>query len=142
MMIIGYGNITEDMINDYEKHIGFDLPDDYKYFLMQYNGGKIKDGVIFVGEIEEKIPLHVLYGLNVEKGLDLQKWNDEYQDDLLPNSIIIGHDYGGEFIVLINDPEKKGIYFWDHMFSFEQSNEEHNTYFIANSFQEFINELK
>lgn len=141
MTIKGYGKATREIIKEYEQYIGFDLPNDYISFLVDFNGGTIKDGAFYVSEINEKIPLHVLYGLNVDIELDLKKWNDEYMDDILPNSLIIGYDYGGEFIVLINGPELKGVYYWDHMFYFEQSKEESNTYFIANSFADFLDML-
>jgi len=139
-MINGFGKATRTMVDDFESHIGFLLPDDYKEFLYKYNGGtpQIKYSTFFVKELKQKIPLDVLLGLGVNK-LDLQKRNDEYSDDLLSNSIIIGDDPGSGMIVLINDLQMKGVYYWDHSFNFKQSNEENNIYKITNNFQDFIN---
>ena len=142
MNIKGYGKATQDMIDSFEKHIGFLLPDDYKQFLFEYNGGLARYNYFWVDDLDEELPLHVLYGLGLDKNLDLKTWNDEYVDDLCSNSIIIGHDPGSGLIVLINDNEDGGIYYWDHTFNFEQSNEDENTYKIADTFQDFINGLK
>lgn len=142
MNIKSYGTVDEITINKFEVEIGFSLPEDYKNFLVNYNGGSFKESNFFVAELNEEIPLHVLYGLGVDKGLDLNTWYDEYEEDLIKGSIIIGHDFGSGIIVLINDLETKGVYYWDHSFHFPKSNEEENTYKIANSFKEFIDELK
>ncbi|TCS94972.1 hypothetical protein EDD58_103397 [Hazenella coriacea] len=69
-------------------------------------------------------------------------WYDEYMNDLLPQSIIIGDDSGSGKIVLVVDPEYKGVYYWDHTYDFEQLSDEENTYKIADSFQRFIDGLK
>lgn len=143
MNINGFGKATQQMINDFEQHIGFSLPDDYKIFLLKYNGGtpKVRYSTFTVEELNENISLDVLHGLGINE-LDLKKRNDEYMDDLLPKCIIIGDDPGAGMIVLNNDYETKGVYYWDHSFYFEKSNEDENIYKIADSFQDFINGLK
>ncbi len=142
MNITAFGNASEEMINKFEQEIGFMLPEDYRKFLYEYNGGTAKKrySTFFVEALNQEIPLDVLFGLNVDQ-LDLQKWNDEYREDMLENTIIIGDDPGNGLIVLINSLDK-GVYYWDHSFYFEQSNEAENTYFIAGSFQEFLDGLK
>ncbi|TCS96550.1 SMI1/KNR4 family protein [Hazenella coriacea] len=143
--INGFGKATQDMIDRFEHHIGFSLPEDYKAFLRQYNGGltSVRYCNFFVNELNEEIPLNVLYGLGVDyEQADLQVWYDEYKDDLLPNSLIIGNDPGSGMIVLVNDLEGSGVYYWDHSWYFEQSDEEQNSYKIADSFQSFLDGLK
>jgi hypothetical protein len=144
MNIKGFGQATDEMISNFEQYIGFLLPEDYKQFLRERNGGTaiIRYSTFFVEELNENIPLDVMYGLGVERPFDIIKWYDEYMDDLLPNSLVIGDDPGSGKIVLVTDPEYKGIYYWDHVFHFEQSSEDGNTYEIADSFQAFIDGLK
>lgn len=145
MTFTRFGNASTEMIDSFEQHIGFQLPDDYKKFLREYNGGMQADGypTFYVEELNENIPLSVLYGLNTDKTeSDLQDWHDEYADDLIPNSIIIGDDPGSGLIVLLHDPEAKGIYYWDPAFNFEQSTEDQNMYRIAESFSSFFDGLK
>lgn len=143
MDINGFGKASQDMIDNFEQHIKFSLPEDYKNFLREYNGGtpKVKYSTFFVETLNQNIPLDVLHGLGINK-LDLQKRNDEYADDLLPNTIIIGDDPGSGMIVLMKDTEMRGVYYWDHSFYFKQSSEEENIYKIADSFQAFIEGLK
>lgn len=144
--INGFGQATSEMIKKFEKHIGFFLPDDYKQFLQECNGGtpKVKYSSFYVEDLGQEIPLDILYGLEVKKGLDLYGWYNDYKSDLLPFTIIIGRDPGGGMLVLINDPEEEdnGVYYYDHSYQFEQSDDEGNIYFVADSFREFINELK
>ncbi|EMS70127.1 SMI1/KNR4 family protein [Ruminiclostridium cellobioparum] len=144
MSIIGFGMATEETVRNFEQHIGFSLPDDYKQFLIEYNGGtpQVRYSTFTVEALSEIIPLDVLYGLGIDSEMDLQDWNDEYRSDLLSNSIIIGRDPGTGMVVLINDAEIKGVFYWDHSLFFNQSNEEENVYKICDSFQEFINQLK
>lgn len=143
MNINAFGNVSDKMISEFEHHIGFTLPEDYREFLLKYNGGTSQKrySTFFVKELNQEISLDVLFGLNVDK-LDLQKWNDEFVDDMLENTIIIGDDPGGGLIVLINGLDMKGVYYWDDSFNFEQSSEERNIYKVADSFHEFIEVLK
>lgn len=145
MNINSFGGTSIEVVNKFENSIGFLLPEDYKNFLIEYNGGtaKIRYSTFKAEGISENIPLDVLYGIGVEKKqLDLQRVNEEYIDDVLPNCIIIGDDPGAGMIVLINDEDFKGVYYWDHTFYFEQSSEEENIYKIADSFKHFIQGLK
>ena len=145
MNIKSFGIAKPEIIAYFERQIGFPLPEDYRRFLCEYNGGtaRVRYSTFLVEALNENIPLDVLYGLGVaEKELDLQEWYEEYRDDLAPGSIIICHDPGGGMIVLINDNEIKGVYYWDHSFYFEQSNEAENTYKIADSFEAFLDGLK
>ena len=144
MKIKGYGNVKEEEIFKLEDEIGFTLPNDYKEFLINFNGGvpEVKYSTFKLNELEENIGLQVLYGLNLEENLDLREWYEEYEDDLLDDCLIIGHGIGFGFIVLVNSPEISGVYFWDNSFELENSSEDENIYKISDTFKEFIQELK
>lgn len=142
MKINGFGRVEKGQLDDFEAHIGFELPFDYKEFLIKHNGGvpEVKYSTFFVKELNQKISLDVLLGFGI-KELDLYEWNDEYKDDLSVRSIIIGHDPGVGMIILVNDKKMKGIYYWDDSHYFDQSNHESNSYKINDSFYEFLNGL-
>lgn len=144
MKIKGYGNVKEVEILKLEEEIGFTLPDDYKEFLINFNGGvpEVMYSTFTLNELEENIGLQVLYGLDLEKGLDLREWYEEYEDDLLDDCLIIGHGIGFGFIVLVNSPEVSGVYFWDNSFELDNSSEDENVYKISDTFRQFIDELK
>ncbi|WP_210367046.1 SMI1/KNR4 family protein [Bacillus sp. REN3] len=143
MNLDAFGRATEESIEELEELIGFPLPDEYKKFLSEYNGGtsKVRYSKFFVEELNQEIPLDVLYGIDVKRTFDLSVCFEEFEEDLLPNSLIIGDDPGSGLIVLITDAENYGVYYWDHSFYFPQSSEEENTYKIADSFKDFINGL-
>ncbi|GAA0077321.1 SMI1/KNR4 family protein [Clostridium sp. CTA-5] len=144
MKIRGYGNVKEEEIFKLEDEIGFTLPNDYKEFLINFNGGvpEVKYSTFTLNELEENIGLQVLYGLDLEENLDLREWYEDYEDDLLDDCLIIGHGIGFGFIVLVNSPEVSGVYFWDNSFELENSSEDENIYKISDTFREFIEELK
>ncbi|PLR78369.1 SMI1/KNR4 family protein [Bacillus sp. V3-13] len=144
MNINPFGAATEVDIRNLEEYLGFSLPEDYKTFLRKYNGGtsKVRYSKFFVKELNQEIPLDVLYGIDVDQTFDLQRCHEEFEEDMLDQSLIIGDDPGSGLIVLITDPEHCGVYYWDHSFYFSQSNEDENTYKIADSFDLFINGLK
>lgn len=144
MKIKGYGSINQEEVLNFESEIGFVLPDDYREFLIKYNGGipEIKYSTFTIDELKEDIGLQVLYGLNLEENLDLREWHEEYGDDLLDDCLIIGHGLGFGFIVLVNSPEASGIYFWDNAFELENSSEDENIYKISDTFREFIEKIK
>ena len=144
MKIKGYGNVKEEEIFKLEEEIGFTLPNDYKEFLINFNGGvpEVKYSTFKLNELEENIGLQVLYGLDLEENLNLREWYEEYEDDLLDDCLIIGHGIGFGFIVLVNSPEISGVYFWDNSFELENSSEDENIYKISDTFKEFIQELK
>ena len=143
MNLDAFGSATEESIRELEELMGFPLPEEYKKFLSEYNGGtsKVRYSKFFVKELNQEIPLDVLYGIGVKRTFNLGVIYEEFEEDLLPNSLIIGDDPGSGLIVLITDIENYGVYYWDHSFYFPQSNEEENTYKIANSFNDFINGL-
>ena len=144
MNLNAFGKATEESIEELEEFLGFLLPEDYKEFLSKYNGGtsKVRYSKFFVKELNHEIPLDVLYGIGVTRTFDLSEGYEEFEEDMLPNSLIIGDDPGSGLIVLITDSENYGVYYWDHSFYFPQSSEEENTYKIADSFKDFINRLK
>jgi hypothetical protein len=47
MNINGFGKATREMIDSFERHIGFSLPEGYRQFLCKYNGGIVSAGYSF-----------------------------------------------------------------------------------------------
>ncbi|MET4141160.1 SMI1/KNR4 family protein [Pedobacter sp. UYP1] len=133
----GEGDIKT--IEELEEKSDIKLPYDYKNFLIKNNGARVNDGIFHVKALDEDILLHIFFGTKLEKkALNLEFWNQEYGDEIPENSLLIGRDPGGAFILLIFDGENDGVYFYDHAFAFDQSYEDENTYFIAQSFESFL----
>lgn len=142
MKIRKFGCLSKDEISELEKRFDLVLPEDYKKFLMENNGGVVeKDSSnrIYVKSLNDYIVLDVLYGYHVlEKNADIVCWMDEMPDDILEKTIIIGDDIRQGFIVMICEGEDKGIYYWDDAYNFEQSDDEENIYFLSDSFEKLI----
>ena len=130
-----YGSVDEEEILKFEEEIGFKLPNDYKKFLINYNGGRPEGNYALftiegidqeiIDEMGEATGLEELCGLNIEtkfivkgvekkfRGLDIRYLKKEYRRDLPNKCIIIGSGLFG-IIILSENPEMKGIYLWDN----------------------------
>lgn len=89
------------------------------------------------------IYMEVLYGCDTPYDVtNIEYWMDEYESELIEESIIIGNDLSQGFLVLILLEGYEGVYFWDDGHNFESSNDEENTYFIAETFTKFMDKIQ
>ncbi|MGE6574282.1 SMI1/KNR4 family protein [Paenibacillus xylanexedens] len=135
-----YGTATEQMISKLEIEMGFRLPEDYRVFLSQYNGGTpiVHLSLVIVEELNEAIPLEAFYGIHQNKRYDLAHWNlVEYEGEIPEKFIVIGEvAEGGKILLKISG--NGGVFYWD-------ANEEFDEEFIYNvglNFRVFIKNLK
>jgi hypothetical protein len=135
-----YAGATEEMIIELENEMGIRLPEDYRAFLNQFNGGTpiLHLSLVIVEELNEAIPLEAFYGIHSNKRYDLAHWNlVEYEGEFLKKYIVIGEVFeGGKILLKIS--EDYGVYYWD-------GNDEFNEEFIYNiglNFQMFLENLK
>ena len=139
-MIKSFGKLEDKDIKSFEKKMKIKLPDDYKEFLKNNNGGSTNGDIIcFKAEdIEETIALDVLFGIKLDdEDLCIEEWCNEYEDELLEEMIIIGHAIESGIILLINQEDWKGIYFWDSALDYEQSTEDDCIYKISTHLDSF-----
>ena len=134
-----WGKSDESTIRQFEQRLGFPLPSDYRTFLLENNGGSFRNQTFYVDDLAQDVLMDVLYGVtNAEEDLTLATWLVEHGDELQEKALIIGADQGGGIILYITAGEDQGIYYWDHAHFFPQSSqEEGNTYFLADSFTDF-----
>lgn len=145
MNITPWGENTEETVRAFEQQIGFALPQDYHQFLIKHNGADVNGQTFFVKDLEQEILMDVFYGItNSEaRSLTLGYWVKEYADEISENELVIGSDPGGHQILYITTGEDKGIYYWDTNHFFKKSREgEGNTYFLADTFNEFCDLLR
>lgn len=144
MKLDRFGFANEEAISILENKFEVVLPEDYKRFLLQENGGrntayKYKN-LVRISQISEEINIDVMFGVETNiKNADIEQWTSEYRDDLFPNSIIIGDTIQHGFIVFwLSNEENRGIYYYDDTYEFESSTDDVNAYFLSNSFSEFL----
>jgi len=144
MNITSWGKTDEATITAFEQKVGFALPSDYRDFLLENNGGRVDNELFFVEGLGQDVMMDVFYGVtHRNRALTLTYWLEEYGDELQENTLIIGTDPGGGMVTYITSGEDKGVYYWDHAHFFESSTEEDgNTYFVADSFADFCSSLK
>ena len=124
----------------FQEFLGFTLPDDYFNFLAQNDGATIDEAYFYVKDIEEYIMFDLFYDIK-----ECIETYEEFSEDFPSKSLVIGTDPGGGMLLLVTTDVgdfSKGIHFYDHSHFFEASNSENNTYFICDTFNEFIDILK
>jgi len=141
---VSWGKNDETAVARLEQELGFSLPADYRDFLLDNNGGRVDDELFFVEGLGQQVTMDVFYGAtHPNPALTVSYWLQEYGDELQERTLVIGTDPGGGMLTYITTGEDQGIYYWDHAHFFAQSTEEDgNTYFVANSFAEFCAMLK
>ena len=125
---------------DFQEFLDFTLPDDYFNFLAQNDGATIDEAYFYVKDIEEYIMFDLFY--DIEECIETY---EEFSDDFPDKSLVIGRDPGGGMLLLVTTEVgdfSKGIHFYDHSHFFEASNSDCNTYFICDTFSEFITILE
>ena len=137
---------TSESISDFEGKIGSKLPDDYKNFLLKYNGGQpLPNSFKFFSNKEDGSSVDRFLSLGKEKNSNLLKYYNNYKDRIPSYFFPIAHDAGGNLICISCSESDYGyIYFWDHE---KEQNHAHtdywgNIYLIDKSFNRFITNLK
>ena len=129
-------------IEQCEHQLGVSFPDSYREFLCSTNGGNPFPKLINVANAGDVL-IDFLYGVsgNDQPGDLIFEQRKAQELDPLPDGlIVIGHDPGGNRFLLETCGEKCGcIFYWDSASFFPRSStEEGNTYFVAESMEDFL----
>jgi hypothetical protein len=123
------------------------LPEDYRNFLLEHNGGIPLKKIFFLKDGSDAIGVDEFFG--IIKGLNTNFSNllfkQKYSGDRVPSNMLpIGRESLGNLILLsVKGPDRGKIYFWDH----EKESPEgvipdySNLTLIADSFEEFFDNL-
>ncbi|MBP2621737.1 SMI1/KNR4 family protein [Streptococcus panodentis] len=135
-----FSKVTSEQISAIEKRLKLEFPNDYKQFLLTNNGLRSRGDFFFhLVDIDFEVHIDILYGIDTGvKNCDLIDWTEKFRFDLPPQAIIIGDDIIMGFIVLILSEEDGGIYYYDHAYNLDTSNDDNNAYFIADNFTDFL----
>lgn len=142
-----FKKITKSDIVNLENALSTRIPEDYTDFLLTYNGGVVEPYIkVKVNDLSSYVNIDVIYGINTgNTNSEILTWTNKFSDDILESSLIIADTLENGFIILICTGEYKGVYYWDDSYHFDSSEDDMNTYFIADSFSDFltlINECK
>jgi hypothetical protein len=133
-------------IEAFEANIAKKLPNDYKMFLLEFNGGEPESNEFSVPKAKTGSSVRMFYGL-----IDKHKEGDLFHEhkimfDRVPaNFLPIGGDSCGNCICLSLHSDTFGqVFFWDHELEADEGEPAtfSNLFRIGNSFTEFFENLK
>jgi hypothetical protein len=137
--------LAPDDIDALERRVGLRLPDDYRVFLLKYNGGRpVPSGFPIEGLANNPFgAIHFFFG--VEDPLEGYNigWHRNVTPGRLPDNLLpIACDHCGDLICLsLYGDDAGAVLFWDwHTEPPEPSYD--NVFRIAGSFSEFIDSLR
>jgi hypothetical protein len=128
-----------------ERTIGLRLPDDYKAFLLQYNGGEpdrakfqTQDGKV-EGWIAKFLPLAEVDDANLLEEIEGITQTGQIPENLIPIAVLPNDD---RIVLSVKGPDRGAVYYW----AWEEEDEDHEPSYdymrvIANSFSDFLNSL-
>jgi hypothetical protein len=137
-----FGSLQAIELNDFEIANNIKLPNDYRNFLLEFNGGK---PIPNRNENPDTIVTYILGMHNGDYYASLYKHIDMFKDRLPLSTFPIATDpFGNLFIMSVHSGGYGHIYFWDHEGEPEYQDGHYvgNCSFVAYSFSEFINNLK
>ena len=132
--------ISRTQIEEFEKEKGISLPESYKAFLTEFNGGKPETNIFNIDKNNDA---------GVNEFIELKKIDEVIYiyKNRIPNSVLpIAHSEGGNLVCLgIDKKNFDDVFFWDHEGEKLDENKEPsitNLYLISKSFGEFLKKLK
>lgn len=126
-------------VKKFELEYNVGLPKQYVDFLLENNGGYPKESNFKISDDDGESLVNKFYGIGDMKS-NLAKVFEILEGEIPDDFISIANDPGGNEILLGVSGEYQGkVYFWLH--DIEQENEMDNMFILANSFDEFFNNL-
>lgn len=130
--------LTESRLQDFERIIGDQLPQQYREFLLKYNGGYPRPYYFIISKEQGIGMVNVFYGIG-EMYDNLDKKIDIFDDIMDIGFIPVADDSGGNQICLgLTEKYFGNVYFWIHD---EDPEDMSNMYFLAKDFKEFLEKL-
>jgi hypothetical protein len=134
--------LNMDLIKTFEGFVNIKFPKDYINFLIHINGGVSRKSIFFFPGTLDGSSTHHWFGFRSESYFSLLVKLRDRGIRFPINFIPICDDTFGNLILLsVKGPDYGKVYFWDHEQETEPADYSNLT-LIADSFEEFINNLK
>jgi hypothetical protein len=108
--------LDEEQLCELERVLGIRMPDDYREFLLRFNGGQpLADVVDVEGAAAMPTDVQVFFGIGRSILTSRLDWNREAFADRLDHTMLpIGRDSGGSLFCLILQGSNRGaVVYWD-----------------------------
>jgi hypothetical protein len=141
---------SDEQLIQLEKELGFDLPPQYREFLLSNSGGGVDDenAWIVIEKNGKSFRMKFEYFYSVMDpsypSYELKQQYLDFQNRIPKEMVAIGHDgFGNQILLGVSESQRGKVFFWDHEDEgFDESPDDyHNTILIANSFDEFVERL-
>ena len=131
--------ISEEVIRNFERIIGSKLPEDYRKFLAEYNGGEPEANEFDIPDDDNSSGINEFLNIN-----EIKKEKEILGKRLVPSAWPIAHAECGNLVCIIVGEKEGKIYFWDHEFEADENElpSWKNMFLLAPNFSEFWNSLK
>jgi cell wall assembly regulator SMI1 len=136
---------TDESLDALENRLGTTLPDDYREFLKQFNGGRPMPREFVAIDGDEGSSVQFFFTLDeAAPHYYILKERQMFEGRIPDNTLPIACDSFGNLVLLDLGAKAFGaVYFWDH----ENENMDGDAYWdnvftIAKSFNEFLSSLK
>lgn len=133
--------VDSNRVRKFEISKGVQLPEQYRAFLLTYNGGRPEPNAFKYKDRSNGSLVDRFFGFDVIKWSDLERHCEIHKDRIPESFIPIAIDPGGNRIVIgISGDDIGKIYFWDHEMEVDDGEEPDmsNMHLVADSFQEFL----
>lgn len=143
-MLDTYNNLSPKDIKGFEIINNVKLTNNYKEFLLKWNGGTPEPTIFVISEEVGPSAMNYFYSIgDIENDNDLEECLDIYEFRLPTGFISIGDDAGGNAILLgVSEPHYDHIYFWDHENESDLDEPDmSNMHFLADNIWSFLDKL-
>lgn len=96
--------VSDEAVRRFERRIGATLPDDYRAFLLEINGGRTATSHCAFKLRRGISVLNSLFSLDDPEERNDLATRQQYTHDLPSNGLLIGYADGGNIILIIADP--------------------------------------
>ena len=139
-----YGPLPEARLAQFEAQIGYRLPEDYRRFLLEHNGGVPSPNCFTISAEQGNDVLVGFFGLHSGQSyLRIDEAVEMIDDRLFPGLLPIGTDpFGNCMCVGLVEPYRGRVYFWDHEVASELDVPgSKGVILVAESFQAFLDSM-
>lgn len=143
-MIHNFGEVPLSNIKMLEDRYNTRLPKDYFDFLRSIGGGVVDKSTneIFIKGISDTVSIDILFGINTPyKNANIELWMDKYYHEIPADTLVIGDSLEHGLFVLLCSGADAGVYYWDDTYYFAASSDANNTFFVADTFSDFIKQI-
>ena len=142
---IAAAGASEQTIEAFQGRFGVELPNDYRLFLQEFNGGRPSPRDFDAADGEEGSSVQFFFTLDEDSPhYVLTREVERFQDRIPKNTIPVACDSFGNLVLLDVGARKLGaIYFWDHEEEeFEAEPTWDNVHLVTETFQQFVAALQ